>query len=149
MARLLKKWLELPEADRILFIKIFCLAGMVRVAILIAPFKWLARYLGRQGFASADEADTSKLAEAQRIGRAIEVVSRHTPWESKCLVQAITGKLLLKNRGIANTLYLGVRKNEKNQLIAHAWLRVGPLIITGGSGMPGFQSVSWFGDGYQ
>ena len=146
MFRLLKKWSLLPWPDRFMFFKIFCLTGIVRAIILILPFKWVAGYLGEQCMESLDEEEFAKLEVSQKIGRAIEMINRHTIWESKCLVQAITGKILMRNRGIDNTLYLGVKKNEKNELVAHAWLRVGPAIITGRSGTEGFTTVACFAD---
>ena len=36
-----------------------------------------------------------------------------TPWESKCLVRAMTAKKMMKKRGYKTTLYLGVGKDEK------------------------------------
>lgn len=67
-----------------------------------------------------------------RIGWAIRAVSGRTPWESKCLVQAITGKVMLRRKRIHNTLYLGVAKDGDNKMQAHAWLRVGGQVLTGG-----------------
>ena len=146
MFRLLKKWSLLQGSDRSMFFKIVCLTGLVRIIVLTLPFKWIARYLGWQGSESPYAEDSAKLEVSQNIGRAIEIISRHSLWESKCLVQAITGKLLLRNRSIENTLYLGVKINEKNRLIAHAWLRVGPEIITGVIGMGEFTTVARFAD---
>jgi len=142
----LKKLSQLSGADFFLYLKVFCLTGFVRMLILMLPFKRIAKYLGNQGEESPREEDPVKMEASQKIGRAIERISRHTVWESKCLVQAITGKVLLRQLDIANTLYLGVRKNENNELLAHAWLRVGPVIITGKRVMEGFKTVSCFGD---
>ncbi len=36
-----------------------------------------------------------------------------TPWESKCLVRAMTAKKMMKKRGYKTTLYLGVGKDEE------------------------------------
>lgn len=146
MFRLLKKWTLLPRADRFMLLKVFCLMGMVRVLILLLPFKWIAKHLGHQGIESSQEEDSVKREAARKIGRAIAKISRYTPWESKCLVQAITGKILMRKMGISNTLYLGVRKNEKNELVAHAWLRVGPAIISGRHGRDEFKVVSCFSE---
>lgn len=146
MFRVLKKLSQLSRTDFFLYLKVFCLTGFVRMFILILPFKWIAKYLGDQGTESPREEDPVKLEASRKIGRTIERISRHTVWESKCLVQAITGKILLRQIDIANTLYLGVRKNEKNELLAHAWLRVGSAVITGRQVMKEFKTVSCFGD---
>ena len=56
-----------------------------------------------------------------------------TAWESKCLVRALTAQRLLKKKGIPSTMYLGCKMEEGN-MVAHAWLRVGKLYVTGGNG---------------
>ena len=81
-----------------------------------------------------------------RVGWAIQIVSRYTPWESKCLVQAITGKILLRHRRLQNTMYLGVAKDKGDQMIAHAWLRSGNKLVTGGRNSSMFTVVAKFAD---
>ena len=44
---------------------------------------------------------------------------------------AMAGKKILDRRGIPSTLYLGLAKDEECGLKAHAWLRTGPMIVTG------------------
>ncbi|MBW7458870.1 lasso peptide biosynthesis B2 protein, partial [Paenibacillus sepulcri] len=74
----------------------------------------------------------------------INTVSRHTPWESKCLVRAIAGMKMLERRRIDSTLYMGTAKDKTGQLIAHAWLRSGPVYITGAEVMNRFIVVQKF-----
>ncbi len=45
------------------------------------------------------------------VARSVVAVSRRVPWESKCLVQAAATRMMLKKRGIANTMFLGVSKS--------------------------------------
>lgn len=126
--------------------RVFCLTGLIRLAVLCLPFKWIVPYLGEQGRESPHDAHQLELKLAQRLGRMVENIAPYTPWESKCLVQAITGKMLLRKAGIKNTLYLGVAKDKTGGMIAHAWLRVGPAIVTGRKGQAVFQVISFFGD---
>jgi hypothetical protein len=60
-------------------------------------------------------------------------------------VQAIAAKLMLKRRGIPSTLHLGVAK-EDNRFMAHAWLRSGSIILTGGAGRERFTIISTFAE---
>jgi len=140
------KYAALSWREQGLFIKVFFLTGVVRIAILLLPFRWLALILGRHMGESPMKEDIVKLQAAIRIGWLVDKVSRYTPWESKCLVQAIVGKIILRQHGIANTLFLGVRRDEGKNLVAHAWLRCGEMIITGGKGQEWFTVVGKFAD---
>jgi hypothetical protein len=81
-----------------------------------------------------------------RVGWAIAVMSRYTPWESKCLVQAVTAKLLLRRYRLHNTLYLGVARDPEKKMIAHAWLRTGEWMVTGAHRSGEYTIVASFAD---
>jgi hypothetical protein len=51
---------------------------------------------------------------------------------------------MLDRRCIPSTLYLGVARDEKQNLIAHAWLQCGDVIITGKAEKDRFTTVSMF-----
>lgn len=116
------------------------------MAVLLLPFRWLAPILGKHMEESSMQEEAETMKAAMGLGWMVEAVSRYTPWESKCLVQAMVGKILLRQHRIANTLFLGVRRDEKNKLIAHSWLRCGEVIVTGGRGREQFTVVSKFAD---
>lgn len=78
-------------------------------------------------------------------------VSPYTPWTSNCFPQALVAKYWLRQRHIPTTLYLGVALTKtadapRAEMAAHAWLRCGPLIVTGGRGHERFTTVAHFGD---
>jgi hypothetical protein len=91
--------------------------------------------------------DTLSPAQAQvalRVSWAVRRASSLTPWPSVCLPQAITAKVLLRRYGITSTLYLGAAFNDHQSLLGHAWLRCGPLYVTGGSGHEHYGVVASF-----
>lgn len=93
--------------------------------------------------------DTIAQAQAQvarRVSWAVRRASGLTPWPSVCLLQAITAKVLLRRRGIPSTLYLGATFDESKSLLAHAWLRCGPLYVTGGPGHEHYGVVASFAE---
>ena len=53
-------------------------------------------------------------------------------------------QLMLRRRGLPGTLHLGVAK-EGNRMEAHAWLRCGDQIVTGGHELERFGVVARFG----
>jgi len=69
--------------------------------------------------------------EVFAIQRALKLVARYVPWPSKCLDQALAAQKMLTRRGLANTLYLGMIKDENLQWAAHAWVRCGDQWVIG------------------
>ncbi len=111
-------------------------------AVLLARF-----LLDRQPYKSVDArftAWTEKLKrtarpsdrEWERVVWAIRAVGRRTLGERPCLPEALAGRLMLQRRGYEANLHIGVRKGEKGDLLAHAWLESGPSIVLGGGQSP-------------
>jgi len=142
----LRKFLALPHADRGCLVEAVVWLGLARLAILVLPFRWIARGLGRQMAQSPQEAEAAPVELLDRISWAVAAASRHLPWECRCLAQALAGKAMLKSRGVPSTLYLGLAKSDAAQLQAHAWLRCGERILTGRQGMAGFTVISTFAE---
>lgn len=142
--RLTTKYFRKPFAEQALYLEATLWLGMSRLAVLILPFRWITPFLGTH-MAISDEHHAAAGRETEiSVSRAILTMSRHLPWECKCLAQSISGKMMLRRRQIPSTLYLGVTKKEDGDLNAHAWLRVGDIIILGGGGLERFAVVSTF-----
>ena len=147
----LRKVAALSWADRWLLLQVFVLLGGARLALRLIPFRRLARQLGRLQTETPPDAPPDHLAQAQRIALAVARVSPHTPWTSNCFPQALVAKYWLRRRRIPTTLYLGVALTKTDdapraEMTAHAWLRCGPLLVTGGRGHECFTVVACFGD---
>ena len=67
---------------------------------------------------------------ADRIAYAIPRIGARVPWRADCLVQALAARRWLASHGVKSVLSIGVRKDA--EFAAHAWLKVGDQIITGG-----------------
>ncbi len=93
---------------------------------------------------SKKEVPLSYYEEARSIRNIVLLVCKHTPWESKCLVQALLVQHFLQRKGIATTLYLGVNKDKQDYLMAHAWIRCGEMIVTGQNEKDHFIEVAKF-----
>ncbi len=81
----------------------------------------------------------------KNISWAITTMSRQVLWKSVCLDQAVAGKIMLWRRGIHSTLYLGLAKKDDDELLAHAWLRSGEIILTGWREKDNYAVVATFG----
>jgi hypothetical protein len=148
----LRKLLALPWADRWLLAQVFVMLGLARLTLRVLPFRRLAQHLGPLHEETPAEAPPDHLAQARRVALAIARVSSYTPWESNCFPQALTAKFWLRRRAIPTTLYLGVALNKTEAdgsphaaMEAHAWLRCGPLLVTGGRGHERFTVTAHFG----
>ncbi|MBL0225862.1 MAG: lasso peptide biosynthesis B2 protein [Geobacteraceae bacterium] len=142
----LRKFSARSWSERGLFLEAFILLGVMRAAILLFPFRKIAKILG------ITQSETSSIPEKDipidttAIGWAIQAAAARTHWESACLAQALTGMVMLSRRGVASALYLGVARVESTPgtMDAHAWLRCGDAILTGAGGVERFSAISAF-----
>ena len=67
------------------------------------------------------------------------------PWmNALCLPRALAAHAMLRRRGIASRLCLGVAR-ERGALCAHAWVEIGDDKIVGGAEADGFTRMAAFG----
>jgi hypothetical protein len=138
-----RRFFLLDRKTKLLFLEAFIYLGWARLVICL-PFSKIAPSLGACMHETSYTLSQTNKALLDHVSHAISVVSRHTFWESKCLVRAIAGMKMLERRHIESTLYLGTCKDETGKMIAHAWLRSGPCYITGADVMDGFTVVGKF-----
>lgn len=148
MLKPLSTFLRLPWREQLWFLLLWPASGLVRAMILLVPFRWYARLLGER--MGNDQlrmlVDEQGELRAWRIGRIVGQVARFTPWESKCLVQAILARLMCGWYRTPYVLHLGVTRSGAagKPLKAHAWLSVGRWIVVGGEGSRAFTVVSTY-----
>jgi hypothetical protein len=67
------------------------------------------------------------------IAAAVERASRRVPGRRTCLVDALTADVMLRRRGYAPTVHLGVRKQRDRlpPLIGHAWVVCNGQVVIG------------------
>ena len=119
--------------NKVLTIRIWLYSGYYRFCIRFIPMKFLRKYFGVENEESDMEIPDQDYQYIKSVAYHVNRSANKTPWESKCLVRALTARHVLKQRGINSTLFLGVGK-EQERMIAHAWVRVGKWYITGGNG---------------
>lgn len=76
--------------------------------------------------------DSRQSAHVDRVAFAIPRVAARLPWRADCLVQALAAERWLRSQGIIATLHFGVPRNGIAKFEAHAWLKAGDQIVTGG-----------------
>lgn len=116
-----------------LTVKVWFLAAKYRFLVKFFSKKHLEKKWGTPDEESPEEITREELRFAHEVATYVNRSCGNTPWESKCLVRALTARELLMEKGISNTLYLGVGKVD-GKMVAHAWIRAGQCYVTGGNG---------------
>jgi len=142
-------FLRMHREQRRALVEAGCLLSVARFAVSFIPFRWIVAFLGRYRTESPAEDQPRHLPAIRQVFWAIRVMSRNLPWKNTCLVQAMAGQWMLRRRGVPGTLYLGLaRDQESGELLAHAWLRSGQKMVTGGNSLDrGYTVVGSFSGG--
>lgn len=125
-----------------LTVRIIIYSAYYRFLVKHLPSKKLEQSMGQRDMESSLEETQEHILYAYRLGNRVERICDKTYWESKCLIKALTAQRFLNHKKIPTTLYMGVNA-EDGSMKAHAWLRCGPLFVTGGDGR-GYMVVAKF-----
>lgn len=123
---------KISTSDKRLFFEAVFTSAYVRFTLSFLPFKKVVAWLGQPNKTNTNAAYSS--AETiRRVQQAVRRCNKYTAWKTECYTQALTGKILLRRRNIASTLYIGFMKDEQEQTKykGHAWLKVNDLFVTG------------------
>ncbi|MFN0182029.1 MAG: lasso peptide biosynthesis B2 protein [Gemmatimonadales bacterium] len=129
-----REWAHLAEA-----VVALSAAG---VLLKVLSFQRLSRRLGHHMAKAPPTADRSALRTAKAIRWAVTAAADRMPWKPVCLPRAVAAHWMLRRRGLASTLYLGLDASKNYD--AHAWVRFGRIVVTGGPGEERFVVVSTF-----
>ena len=115
----------------------------VRVAFGLLPLRHALQVFG---IAASDAGRGAVSApQAELIGRAVERAARNVPFRAVCLQQAFAAFLMLRRRGLAATVHLGLmRQDGAAGLQAHAWSLNGLIPVTGVAAARGFTPIASF-----
>ena len=143
MIRTLARFLALPLAEQGRTVEAMVLLLAVRLLLGLLPFRQVLALL-RMGPGHGPRGRQSA-AEAAQVGRAVARAARHAPFRAVCLQQAFAATLMLRRRGLAATVHLGVAREAPGaDLTAHAWSRCGDIPVTGEAAAADFTAVVAF-----
>lgn len=103
---------------------------LARLALACLPFRVVAHWLNHP-------VDRRQMMPAQRelhireVRWAIAVCARAGLCKAVCFPQGIAAKMMLMRRGLVPTLYYGVRKQGRDGLQAHVWVKERELPVIG------------------
>ena len=140
----LKRAARLPGSRRRLLGEALIALMIARVAMAFLPFRRIAAWLGTPGAESPATATAEEIHSAQEVGWAVGAVARRVPWDGRCLAQVLAATGMLRRRGMEGTVCFGARQSESEDFDAHAWLRLGSYMVTGGPGHQRFKAFTTF-----
>lgn len=114
----------------------------VRLAFGLLPFPKALRLFR----IAQSEANAARVAaEAAEVASAVARAARHVPFRAACLQQAFAALLMLRRRGLAAKVHLGLARDAgAKTLMAHAWCLCGEVPVTGIEMASGFVPVAAF-----
>ena len=114
-------------------IRAYIYSAIFRFQIKFVKPKKMRKNWGEEGKESPEKESREVYKYAASVSRIVNRICSKAPWESKCLVRALTAQKILKKKGIHSTMYLGCGLKD-GEMVAHAWLRCGEMYVTGGDG---------------
>ena len=140
----LKRYLGTSSSRKFLLVEALFALALARIAMALIPFRSIAAWLGTAGAESSSAATSDELRAAEEIGWAVGVLGRRVPGDGRCLAQALAATRMLRHRGLEGTVTFGVREGASAGFDAHAWLRMGSCVVTGGPGYQEFKAFTTF-----
>jgi hypothetical protein len=140
----LRRVARMPGSRRRLLGEALLALLMARGAMAFLPFRRIAVWLGTPGAETPATATAEEIQKAQEVGWAVSAVARRVPWDGRCLAQALAATGMLRRRSLEGTVSFGAGQGESAEFAAHAWLRLGPCIVTGGAGYERFKIITTF-----
>jgi hypothetical protein len=122
---LLKKIIQLPQEEKILFIEAVFFLFFSKIFLLL-PFKYCIKRFDSITTLT-EKGDFFLLKKVQlSIARA----NRLAFWQNICLVQSFAARFMLQRRNIGSEMFLGLQFKNNKELVAHAWLIANEVYVT-------------------
>ena len=138
----LNRYWRLSKSRRLLLWEALIALGLARLGMAFLSFRRIAGWLGTPGTETPLNATAEHVEVATDIGWAVGCLARRVPWDSRCLAQALAATWMLRRRGLESTLSFGADPGKSREFVAHAWLRFGPCLVTGGPGRERFKTIA-------
>jgi hypothetical protein len=124
------RWASLDSARRRLLLEAAAATALVWAGLRLISFLTLQRMLDRLPMAHVPEPDRARAIAS--VNWAVTTVASRFP-SATCLVQALAGAALLRRRGFACELRLGVRSRGTTgaAIEAHAWVECDGRVAVG------------------
>ena len=125
MRQRLRQWRDLPRADRNTLLAMLPALALLSLGLRLFGYARLRRWIERAStHATSRPATQGDIATGERLARLASIAGRHGPVAATCLRQSLLVYGMLRKRGLAPELKLGVRRTN-GTFDAHAWVELG------------------------
>jgi hypothetical protein len=135
------RFVRLNGADQWLLMRAAAWLGVARLRLALTSFQQLSERLSNDAPESRADPDPEFL---RRVGFAVGAAANNVPWRADCFPQAIAARMLLKHRGHASKIHLGVEKSGEGSIAGHAWVTCGDVVVTGGEELDRYTEMYCF-----
>jgi len=110
--------------------------GLFRVAVWTLPFRRVAALCRLVQTRPSEDPDMTPRTDVESpwvedISTALRRAADRAPWKCSCLVRSLAGYAMLRRRHLRGVVYLGIARRTSGELVAHSWLGLGDLVLTG------------------
>ncbi len=130
--RRLKRFAQLTDTERRILVRVFFVVGMARAALFVFSTD-TARKVAAQAAAGAS-------GSLEQMVWAVKVASRYLPGAT-CLTQALAAQALLTQSGFPSQVEIGVARDDRRRLQAHAWVVCHGQVVLGGQQPNHYNSI--------
>ena len=125
-----RKLVALPARDWGLLAETALVLTMAKAGLRLLPYGSLQRIADKPAGKAPIESASGTPA---RIAWALGALARRLPGRNTCLVQALAAHAMLRRRGYASELRIGVAgKDPAGGIQAHAWVECEGRVVIGG-----------------
>jgi hypothetical protein len=128
-----RRFWQLSGPDRLLVIEATLVIAAGSLAILILPFRAIAR-LAAHPLRQPEISGEARMEAVRHVRWAVIVCARRLPWRAACFQQGLAVQWMLRRRGAyPSVLYYGAAPDDETGLTAHVWVRDGDMDVVGGA----------------
>ncbi|MEX1135091.1 MAG: lasso peptide biosynthesis B2 protein [Acidimicrobiia bacterium] len=117
-------WKSLRPPERLLVVYAAWLLTVISIRLRLFGFGGLRARLSSVSSRSGQPLEDSPV----RLTELVSKVAKRLPWKANCLERSLTLAWLLRRRGHAPSLRIGVRR-ATGELLFHAWIELDGLVL--------------------
>ena len=126
----LKKFGQLSSYEQLVVVQSFALLLLLAGCLKVFGLQKTQDYLVKVSpTVSSIEPSNERLKKAQIIARLVDRVAARLFPVGNCLKKSLTLWFMLRKQGIESQLRIGVRRDNDDQIQAHAWVECGEIIL--------------------